>query len=126
LPRYPKPDGYKVLNKGALGELDHSILLRQYAEREEAERVSPRLKGAAFELLESKDQDRFVLLYTSEWADASTAEEYFRLYQRVLKGKWKSMEVTEQSSSRILGLGDGGEFELRVEGSRVYSLEGLP
>lgn len=126
LPRYTKPDGYRVLSKGALGELDHSILIQQYAAREEANRLAPRLKGAAFELLESREGDRFLLLYTSEWGDASTAEEYFRLYQRVLKGKWKSMEVRENSSSQILGQGDDGGFELKVEGSRVFSIEGLP
>jgi hypothetical protein len=126
LPRYTKPDGYRVLNRGSLGELDHSILIAQYATREEADRLAPRLKGATFELLESRDGDRFLLLYTSEWGDASTAEEYFRVYQRVLKGKWKSIKVRENSTSRISGQGEGGGFELKVEGSRVFSLEGLP
>ena len=126
LPAYRKPAGYRVLNKGALGELDHSILIRQYAGREEADRISPQIKGATYELLESRDGKRFVLLYTSEWLDASTAKEYFRLYQRVLKGKWKSMELTEDSPSRVSGQGDGGGFELRVEGSHVLSMEGLP
>ncbi len=126
LPDFDKPKGFRVLTEGAVGELDHSILIRQYAGSEEAERLAPKLKGAAFRLLEDKEGKRFVLLYTSEWAEPSAAQEYFSVYQRVLKGKWKSMNVAEESSALVIGRGDEGGFQLRVKGARVLSVEGLP
>ena len=53
------------------------------------------------------------------------ASEYFQLYQKVLRAKWKSMTITEKSGNRIAGRGDDGAFLLRQDGATVTSLEGL-
>jgi hypothetical protein len=125
LPEFAKQNGDRVLNEGSVGELDHSILLRHYISREDADRITPQLRGGSYKVLESKDGKRFVLLYTSEWKDSSVASEYFRLYQRVLKGKWQTFTTTEESPSRVSGSGDDGGFELRLEGLKVLSIEGI-
>ena len=65
-----------------------------------------------------------VLLYASEWDDADTAKEAFRLYKQVLKGKWKNMTVDTDSAAEMSGKGDDGPFRVKLEGTRVWSLEG--
>jgi hypothetical protein len=117
--------GYRAVTAGSLGELDHSILLRQYIGEAEADEISPGWRGGAYALLEHKRSDRFALSYISQWDSADDARRFFGLYQRVLRGKWRSIEIERQDESRVRGRGDDGIFELRLEGSRVISLEGL-
>jgi hypothetical protein len=119
------PGEYRTLAEGSVGELDHSILLRQYADQQASESIAPRWRGGSYRLLEHKKDGRTVLAYASEWADVSAAKEFLGLYRRVLKGKWKAMEVTAESETRLTGRGDDGYFTLRLDGARLTSLEGL-
>jgi hypothetical protein len=82
-------------------------------------------RGAAYRLFENK-RDKFpVLAYVSQWDSPEAARTFFELYQRVLRGKWKKMDVAAQSGDEVSGAGDSGRFRLRVSGSTVESLEGL-
>ena len=126
LPAPASEKGYKMLIDGSVGELDHAILLRQYASRSDAEEVAPHWRGGAFKVLESKDRARSVLCYASDWDSAEAASRFFRLYRKVLEGKWKTFEVATLAPDRVTGRGDDGYFQLRLEGSRVTSIEGLP
>jgi hypothetical protein len=47
------------------------------------------------------------------------------LYQRVLKGKWKKMEVKSATATEVAGTGDSGRFTVRIFGTSVQSVEGL-
>jgi hypothetical protein len=76
--------------------------------------------------LEPKRGNGTVLAYVSEWEDAASAGEYFNPYRRVLDGKWKAMKIAREQSGSIAGTGDDGHFLLRLEGTRVSSLEGFP
>jgi hypothetical protein len=87
--------------------------------------VAFRWKGGNYRLLEHKKDGRTVLAYSSDWVDAAAAREYFGLYRKVLRGKWKTMEVSANEGERLAGRGDDGYFELRLAGVRVTSLEGL-
>ncbi len=122
LPRSPK--GMRGVVEGSFGELDHSILLRQYISKEAADEVSPHWKGANYRLFESKADKRSILFYTSRWSDPEIAKRFFALYQEVLAHKWKSMEITSRSDSRVAGKGDDGYFLLTLDGSAVTSQEG--
>ncbi len=123
LPKHPLPRGYKALVDGNVGELDHRILLEQYAGRADAEAIAPRWRGGRYRLLE-KGSD-VVLLYSSEWEDAGAAREYFEAYQKVLRGKWKSMTIVSENQSVMRGRGDSGEFVVSISGTVVSSVEGL-
>ncbi len=124
-PRLPhSPKGMRGIIEGSLGELDHSILLRQYTSKEAADEVSPHWKGASYRLFESKADKRLILFYTSQWSDPEIAKRFFSLYQEVLAHKWKSMQVTSRNDSRVAGRGDDGYFLLTLEGSAVSSQEG--
>ena len=82
-------------------------------------------RGGAFRLYQNK-RDRYpVLTYASEWSSPEAAKQFFALYQRVMKGKWKTMKVSERTSDHVHGSGDSGKFQLKVSGTLVTSIEGL-
>jgi len=66
-----------------------------------------------------------VLVYVSEWDSPAAARVYFGLHQRILKGKWKNMDVASETETEVRGTGDSGRFMLRVSGASVQSIEGL-
>lgn len=126
LPKLRAPGRYRELAGGSIGELDHWILLTQYAGAKEAAALAPRWKGGRYRVLEARrKRGSFVLLYASEWSDAAAAREFFRNYRRVLEGKWTTFEVASESEDSIAGRGDGGYFTLRRNGTSVTSMEGL-
>jgi hypothetical protein len=116
---------YRVLMEGSIGELDHSILLRQYAGEKEAESVAPLWRGGSYRLLEHKRDRRTVLAYSSEWTTPGVAREFFGLYRKVLGAKWKTMEVTGEREGYLAGRGDDGYFVVRLSGATLSSLEGM-
>ncbi len=116
---------YRELTAGTIGELDHSILLRQYVGKEEAENLAPKWTGGRYRIVEHKTTKQSVLAYAVEWDSPETANRYLRLYERVLKGKWKRFEVEARTGNQVSGRGDDGWFVLRLDGRVVTSLEGM-
>jgi hypothetical protein len=116
---------FRALIEGSLGEFDVSALLRQYLDEQESRELAAHWRGGAFRLYEHKHQKYPVLTYTAEWDSPEAARSYFALYQKVLRGKWKKLEVTSASANEASGQGDTGRFQLRLEGSLVQSIEGL-
>ena len=126
LPETRLPRGFKSVVGGSMGELDHELLLEQYAGKAAAEDIGPHWSGAAFELRENKKEARVVLLYAVQWDSPEIARRYFEAYRQVLAKKWKKMTVAAQTADLVSGTGDDGRFELRLKGPLVTSLEGLP
>jgi len=126
LPDPKLPHGFKGVTGGALGELDHDVLLEQYAGKAVADEIGPHWRGGAYELRENKKAGRVVLLYAVQWDSPEIARRYFEVYRQVLQKKWKKMTVTAQTATSLDGAGDDGRFELRLDGPVVTSLEGLP
>jgi hypothetical protein len=124
LPQLPDGHGYKRIADGTVGELDHSVLLEQYAGRDESKAVSPHWRGGAYALLEHRSPERVVLLYAVEWDDAASAGRYFGLYRRVLEKKWKHLAIESESQTTLAGTGDDGHFIVQLTGNVVTSLEG--
>jgi hypothetical protein len=124
-PDLPEIKGMKRLVEGPLGELDHSILLQQYCGEDAARETSPHWRGARYRIYENRKEKRAVLVYRSIWNSDASAARFFMLYQQVLKGKWKRMEVSYQSDSRVAGLGDDGYFCVDLSATVVTSREGL-
>lgn len=116
---------FRVLNDGSVGELDHSMLLRQWVGDKEGRAAAAHWRGGAFRLYEHKREKYPVLTYASEWSTPEAARQFFELYQRVMKGKWKEMEITERAADHVYGISDSGKFELRISGTGVTSIEGL-
>jgi hypothetical protein len=125
-PRLPEfsARGYKTLSEGTLGELDHAILIEQYAGKEAAGAAAG-WRGGRYKLWEERGRGRVVLGYASEWDSPEAARRFFELYRRVLEGKWGKIEIASQAPGRLAGEGDDGHFVLEVRGAAVTSLEGL-
>jgi hypothetical protein len=126
LPDPHLPSGYKSLVGGTMGELDHEVLIEQFAGKSQAAEIAPHWRGSSFELRENKKESRLVLLYAVAWDSAAAAESYFAVYRQALAKKWKKMQITSETSDCLMGNGDDGRFELRRKGATVTSVEGLP
>ncbi|MBM3813663.1 MAG: hypothetical protein FJW20_18720 [Acidimicrobiia bacterium] len=119
----PKRKGYRVLSDGTIGEFDHSILFRQYANEEAS--LAESWRGGEYALYEDKKNKRIALAYASGWDTPESASRAMKLWRRVLQGKWKTFEVASESATEISGRGDDGYFRLTVNGSTLTSMEGL-
>src|ERR1035437_4875586 len=126
LPQPHLPKGYKSLGGGALGELEHAVMLEQYSGKARAAEIAPHWRGCAFDLLENKKAGRVVLLYAVEGDSVDAARQHFAAYRLQLSKKWKQMAVVTETGDAVTGTGDDGRFELRREGAVVTSMEGLP
>ncbi|MGD0362391.1 MAG: hypothetical protein ABSC93_16055 [Bryobacteraceae bacterium] len=124
LPQLPEAHGYKRIAEGTVGELDHTVLLEQYAGKEESKKISAHWRGGAYALMERRSPERVVLLYAVEWDDAESAARYFRLYRQVLEKKWKHLAIKSESGTALAGSGDDGHFLLQLNGNVVTSVEG--
>lgn len=123
LPEFPAR-GYKELAAGSVGQLDHAILVEQYIGKAAAD-IAGRLLGGRYEVREDRARGRVVLAYASEWDSPEAAREFFGLYRRVLRGKWRKMQIASETAERLQGEGDDGRFVLELRGAVVASLEGL-
>jgi hypothetical protein len=126
LPDPRLPPGYKALVGGTLGELDHAVLLEQFAGKPRAQEIAPHWRGSNFELRERKKDAGLVLLYAVEWDSQEIARAYFLAYRQALEKKWKTMRIASDDPDLLTGTGDDGRFELRRQGAIVTSMEGLP
>ena len=117
---------YHGLIEGSVGEFDHNVLLRQYVGEQDGARAAELWQGGWFRIYERKKAQNPLLVYASEWATPEAAREYLKLYQQILKGKWKKMEVKSATAAEVTGTGDSGDFVLRLSGSVFQSIEGLP
>ena len=125
-PDLPKPVKHaKPFVAGAMGELETRILLEQYVSAALAEELGPKLKGADYRVDETKPSHRMTLVYASEWASQDAAAQYFEAYRKILRGKWKSVEMTAESATRFSGKSEDGYFAVTLDGNTVLSKEGF-
>jgi hypothetical protein len=128
-PELPNPHlapGYKGLIGGSLGELEHTILIEQFAGKDTAHDLATHWRGCNFELREERKSKRAVLLYSVEWDNEENAGRYFAVYRKALQKKWKTFTVKSETADSVTGSGDDGGFALRRVGAIVTSVEGLP
>ena len=125
-PPPPIPDArrFRKLAEGTLGELDLRILLSQFVGKEPGEATAAHLKGASYQLAEHKHNRFPVIAFASTWDSPQSAQRYLDLYRRVLRGKWKAVELKTDSPSRLEGHGDTGDFSAWLDGATVNQLEG--
>ena len=121
----PKLAKMKQVVRGPLGELEHSILLRQFTTDAEASEISPHLRGAMYELWERKKIDRVSLVYRSSWETDIWAARFFKAYKQVLQRKWKNVRVAQDTPAIFSGESEDGYFAVNLSGVLVTSREGL-
>jgi len=130
LPRLEEAAGkearkFRILTDGDVGEFDYSVLLRQYIGETEGREAAAHWRGGVYRLYEHKQAKYPVLAHSSEWDSPEAARVFFELYQRVLRAKWKKLEIASSSAGMVTGSGDNGQFSLRLDGVSVHSIEGI-
>jgi hypothetical protein len=123
-PRVPDPHAFRSLVEGNLGEFDYRVLLSQYSTEEQGKAAATHLAGSSYAVLEHKHDKSPVLVYASTWDSPESARQYFELYVKVLRGKWKTVEFASQTPSELAGHGDSGYFRTWLDGSTVNHIEG--
>ena len=123
-PAIPQVRDFRKLADGSLGELDFRVLLSQYSSLDEGAALAAHLAGASYELLEHKREKYPVLGVASAWDSRESARKYLEQYTRVLRGKWKKLEIASQTSERLEGRGDTGYFQVWIDDVRVNQIEG--
>ena len=85
---------YQKFDVGAMGELDVSILIEQYAGKELAKRLYPEWRGGYYYASRPKNAPAATLglLYVSRWSSAEKASEFAEIYARSLAQRYKKAE----------------------------------
>ena len=125
LPVLARSKDWKTLTEGTVGEFDHAILLEQYVNADAAKEIAPAWRGGTFGLAEHKSGKHVALLYSANWKDEASAKKMFEAWARVLKGKNKKLDFTEQSDRVMAGAGDHGLFRVVLTGRTLTAIEGL-
>jgi hypothetical protein len=123
-PAAPGAREFRKLADGTLGEFDFRALLGQYTSADEGASAAEHLVGGSYELLEHKRGKFPVLSVASAWDSPEAAQKCFELYGRVMRGKWKKLEITSEAPGRVEGRGDSGYFRVWVDGVKVNQIEG--
>lgn len=116
---------FRVLTDGVLGEFDFSALLRQYIGEKQGATTASHVRGGSYRLYEHKREKYPVLAYSADFDSPEAAHAFLEQYKRVLKAKWKKMEIATETASLVTGSGDSGRFTLRLSGTCVQSVEGM-
>ncbi|MCC7496675.1 MAG: hypothetical protein IT160_03795 [Bryobacterales bacterium] len=116
---------YRQLAEGVVGELDYSILLRQYTDQETAASIAPHWKGSQYRVWEHKKDQSTVLSCAVQWDSADIAAQFLDAYRKVMQSKWKTFRVASETAGAIRGTGDDGYFLVHVDGPRVEFQQGL-
>ncbi len=113
------------ITRGSVGEFDHTMLLRQFAGEDRASALAPHVRGGQFRIAAVGKERKPVLQYSSKWDSPENAAAFFKLYPKILSGKWKRCDISLANGSVLAGSGDAGLFIVRLSGTFVLSLEGL-
>ena len=125
LPQAATLKAAEEITEGSVGEFDHTMLLRQFAGEGEASALAPHVRGGQFRIVAAGKERKPVLQYSSEWDSPEEAAAFFKLYPKILSGKWRRCDISLTNSSVLAGSGDTGLFVVRLSGTLVSSLEGL-
>ena len=127
---------YEPFDAGAVGEIDVSILLKQYAEEEVAKRLSPEWRGGAYYAVGRKgikppdpnSSAHVGLIYVSKWATDKAAQEFAKIYASALPSRYNKVNP-EPLTRNPLGwtkylTSDGPAF-IQQQGNIVVVVESL-
>jgi hypothetical protein len=123
-PRLPESREFRKLADGTLGELDFRVLLSQYSTAAEGEALAAHLAGGSYSLFEHRREKFPVLGVASMWDSPESARNYFEQYRKVLQGKWKKLEIGNETPQMLEGQGDSGYFRVWMDGATVNQIEG--
>ncbi len=103
-----------------MGQLDVSILLKQYANDEVANRLSPEWRGGSYYAAGRKgakpsdpnSSGHIGLLYVSKWSSAEIATEFAKVYASALKTRYDNTHFVQTT----LGAGGSRDKYISADG----------
>ncbi|HEY6252312.1 MAG TPA: hypothetical protein VI685_20340 [Candidatus Angelobacter sp.] len=128
---YLKAD-FEPFDAGAMGQLDVSILLKQYTEDAVADRLSPEWRGGSyyavgrrgFKPADPNSTAHVGLIYVSKWSNDKSAEEFARIYASALPGRYGKVEHAQGSvAGRDKYLSADGPIYIQQSGPLVIAVE---
>lgn len=125
LPKLADGSRYKEMTEVSVGEFDHSVLIEQYASRDEADSLASHWRGAGLKLLEDKREGKVVMLYASEWDSPENAKRMFGVWKSALRGKCKDLTYVKETEDLLEGTSTDGNFRVLLEGTRLSAIEGM-
>src|SRR5437588_1726858 len=125
---------FEPFDAGALGELDVSILLKQYAESTVADRLSPEWRGGSYYAAgrkgatptDSNSTAHIGLVYVSKWASEKAATDFAKNYASALPGRYNKLEraqVAGDIPGREKYLSADGPIFIQHNGDLVIAVE---
>jgi hypothetical protein len=99
---------YEAFDAGAVGELDVSILLKQYADSAVAARLSPEWRGGAYYAAgrkgakpsDANSTAHIALIYVSKWSSDRVAREFAGIYAAALPQRYSKLEHARPEAAK--------------------------
>ena len=123
---------FEPFDAGAVGQLDVSILLKQYTEEAVADRLSPEWRGGSYYAVGRKgikpadpnSTAHVGLIYVSKWSSDQAAQEFAKIYASSLPERYKKVEhATASVAGRDKYLTADGPVYIQQNGNLVIALE---
>lgn len=123
---------YEPFDAGAVGELDVNILLRIYADKAVADRLTPEWRGGAYYAAGRKgvkppDKNSTAhvgLFYVSKWATPEAAEDFVKAYAAALPSRYKELrKVHGYSPEQLRWESSDGPIFIQQTGNMVVAVE---
>ncbi|HZS26550.1 MAG TPA: hypothetical protein VFB76_04925 [Candidatus Angelobacter sp.] len=125
---------YEPFDAGAVGELDVNILLRIYADKTVADRLTPEWRGGAYYAAGKKgakppDKNSTAhvgLYYISKWATPEAAKDFATFYAAALPKRYQSLQKVSSNSTadgRYEFKSSDGPIFIQQTGNMVVAVE---
>jgi hypothetical protein len=125
---------YEAFDAGAIGELDVSILLKQYADNKTAERISPEWRGGSYyaagrrgvKPADPNATGHIGLTYVSKWSNEKIAQEFTAVYAAALPKRYGNVQpaqLTKNVPGREKYMTSDGPVYIQQTGDMVIAVE---
>jgi hypothetical protein len=126
-------DDFEPFDAGAVGQLDVSILLKQYTEDAVADRLSPEWRGGSYYAVgrrgakpaDANSTAHVGLVYVSKWSNDNSAKEFAKIYASSLPQRYGKVEHAQSdgSAGRDKYLSADGPIYIQQNSGLVIAVE---
>ncbi|HLJ29886.1 MAG TPA: hypothetical protein VKY85_24470 [Candidatus Angelobacter sp.] len=126
-------EDFEAFDAGAVGQLDVSILLKQYTEDAIADRLSKEWRGGSYYAVgrrgakppDANSTAHVGLIYVSKWSNESAAQEFAKIYASSLPQRYSKVEHPQRDGppGRDKYLTADGPIYIQQTGSLVVAVE---
>jgi hypothetical protein len=125
---------FEAFDAGAVGQLDVSVLLKQYTEDSVADRLSPEWRGGSYyaagrrgaKPTDPNSTAHVGLIYVSKWSSRNAAQEFAKIYASSLSGRYNKVEHNQLATAvtgRERYVSADGPIYIQQDGNLVIAVE---